>query len=218
MYQFNGKLSFSDTKMEGVNVGLKQFIYKGSVVKNSDKIYAMVAYTGNDTKLMLNSGDYHFKLSRMEGVINKCILFNIGIAFMINGIFLIENHFWLKKNFYVISQYVYPDGPIDYPENTFFLTFTNFLLFNNFIPLAMVVTQELFKILYTPLMECDAEMINKDGTRHVEVHNMMLHEELGQINYMFCDKTGTLTQNNLIFEGVSINGKVIEKNLGDIKA
>jgi len=53
-------------------------------------------------------------------------------------------------------------------------------------------------------------MINKEGTRHVEVHNMMLHEELGQINYMFCDKTGTLTQNNLVFKGLSINGKRIQ--------
>jgi magnesium-transporting ATPase (P-type) len=217
MYRFNGKLSFSDTQIEPVTVGLKQFIYKGSLVKNSDKIYAMVAYTGVDTKLVLNSGAYHFKLSRMEGIINTCILFNIGLAFMINGIMLIENHFWLKKNLDMIAQYVYPDGPVDYPENTSFLTFTNFLLLNNFIPLAMVVTQELFKILYTPMMECDAEMVNKEGTRHVEVHNMMLHEELGQINYMFCDKTGTLTQNNLIFEGVSINGKAMEKKLGDMK-
>lgn len=139
----------------------------------------MVAYTGDDTKLMLNSGDYHFKMSRMESVINKCILFNIGVAFAINFIFLIENHFWLKDNEESIRGYIYPDGPIDYSENTFFLFFSMFLLMNNFIPLAMVVTQELFKILYTPLFECDAQMINKEGTRHTEVHNMMLHEELG---------------------------------------
>ena len=37
---------------------------------------------------------------------------------------------------------------------------------------------------------------------------MTLHEELGQINYILSDKTGTLTKNELVFKKFACNGKV----------
>ena len=36
------------------------------------------------------------------------------------------------------------------------------------------------------------------------VNNMSLHEELANISYIFCDKTGTLTKNELVFEKLSL--------------
>ena len=88
---------------------MKQFIYKGAVVKNSGSITAMVAYTGKDSKIMLNSGNYHFKMSRMEKIINKCILFNLGIVFVMDFILLIENHFFNKDKYETLG-YIFPDG------------------------------------------------------------------------------------------------------------
>ena len=38
------------------------------------------------------------------------------------------------------------------------------------------------------------------------VKNFNLHEDLAQLDYMFCDKTGTLTQNELIFKAFKIIG------------
>jgi len=100
----------------------------------------MILYTGDDTKIMMNSGDYHFKMSRMESIINKCILFNIGLLLCINFIFLIQNYYWLTDNEDKISSYIYPDGDINYGQTTFYLFFSMFLIMNNFVPLALVVT------------------------------------------------------------------------------
>jgi P-type E1-E2 ATPase len=61
----------------------------------------------------------------------------------------------------------------------------------------------------------DAEMTIPDfkikDVKHCKVRNLNMIEELAQIEYLFCDKTGTLTQNELVFKQVSIfdNGKKV---------
>jgi P-type E1-E2 ATPase len=55
------------------------------------------------------------------------------------------------------------------------------------------------KLHYTRVIELDAEMYYADyvikNARGCSVQNISIHEEMGQINHIFCDKTGTLTQN-----------------------
>lgn len=79
----------------------------------------------------------------------------------------------------------------------------------------MVIEIELAKLLYTPFLEADAYMkhidvisINEDKNDYiiqgVEAHTLNLLEDLAKIEYIFADKTGTLTQNELVFKEISI--------------
>ena len=43
---------------------------------------------------------------------------------------------------------------------------------------------------------------------NTEVQSSSLNEELGQIQYIFSDKTGTLTQNIMEFKMVDVKGKM----------
>lgn len=43
---------------------------------------------------------------------------------------------------------------------------------------------------------------------NTEVQSSSLNEELGQIQYIFSDKTGTLTQNVMEFKMVDVKGKM----------
>ena len=67
---------------------------------------------------------------------------------------------------------------------------------------------EIAKLIYIPFMRADAEMNVPDydtkSIRGFEAHTMNLLEEMAQIDYVFCDKTGTLTKNELVFKKLSI--------------
>ena len=79
-----------------------------------------------------------------------------------------------------------------------------YLLNNSFIPLDLVVLIDMAKILYTVYLESDV------STYGLQVKNMSLHEDLAQVEYLFCDKTGTLTQNELRFRGLCLrDGNIV---------
>ena len=50
-----------------------------------------------------------------------------------------------------------------------------------------------------------------------QVKNFNLHEDLAQIDYMFCDKTGTLTQNELIFKAFKIVGATADLTKSELE-
>ena len=49
-----------------IDIDLKQFVPRGAHVRNSESLYLLVLYTGNDTKLILNQGSYRFKQSHVD--------------------------------------------------------------------------------------------------------------------------------------------------------
>ena len=91
---------------------------------------------------------------------------------------------------------------------------TFWLLLVRFLPLDVILLSETSKMIYSKFMEVDARMMTIDKTTgeviHCKVQSMQLPEQLAEIDHIFSDKTGTLTQNELIFRGVSIDGKVCE--------
>ena len=86
-----------------------------------------------------------------------------------------------------------------------------FLMNNSFIPIDLAVGLEMGKAMYVYFLQGDMHMTVFDADKKdlvaCSVKNFNLHEDLAQLDYIFCDKTGTLTQNELFFKAFKIVGK-----------
>lgn len=77
------------------------------------------------------------------------------------------------------------------------------------MPLDLLVAIEISKLVYTSIMENDVSMMVEDyDIRDVSgfrANHLGLHEELSLVEYIFCDKTGTLTKNEMVFRALSLH-------------
>lgn len=75
------------------------------------------------------------------------------------------------------------------------------LIMIRYIPFDVIMQTETGKIIYSKIMEWDLEMTHFDSEQDqyisCNVQSMQLPEALGEVDHIFCDKTGTLTLNDL---------------------
>lgn len=83
---------------------------------------------------------------------------------------------------------------------------TFIILYNNLIPISLIVTMEVVKFQQAQLINSDLDMYYEKTDTPALCRTSSLVEELGQIEYVFSDKTGTLTRNEMEFRCCSIAG------------
>ena len=122
------------------------------------------------------------------------------------------------KNNSAQHTYIFPDfeQPVKNEEYTIKSLMSFFLLFNSIIPLDLAIAYTIIKAWYTVFMIDDHNMIDierscdENNVVGCEIKNLTTIEDLSMVNNIFCDKTGTLTKNQLIFRGMGINEKSFE--------
>ena len=97
-----------------------------------------------------------------------------------------------------------------------FITFMFYLNLNYIIPLALYITIEMARFAGSKFFEWDLEMYDEERNIPACANTSDLNENLGQVEYLFSDKTGTLTENEMVFKIFGIDGKIYEENNGNI--
>ena len=181
-----------------------QLLLRGATLRNTHWIHGVVVFTGHETKLMRNATATPIKRTDVERMLNKQILMLVAILLILSAISTIGDLI-VRSTAGTKLTYLYY-GNFN-PASQFFLDiFTYWVLYSNLVPISLFVTIELVKYYQAFLINTDLDIYYPDTDTAAICRTSSLVEELGQIEYIFSDKTGTLTCNIMEFRQCSIAG------------
>jgi phospholipid-translocating P-type ATPase (flippase) len=232
LYDFLGRFRKNEGSDESWPLGPDQLLLRGSVLRNTRWVLALAVYTGKDTKLVLNSFRPALKRSTLETRMNYGVLIIFAIQMIIcsitSGVLWADTYFVTDKNPYNRAYYpqlddlfspalpvkvtILPSWVPDPPPQflPFFMALlgflTSFAQYDVLIPISLYVTLEIIKVLQSIFITSDLDMWDEKSQTCATVKTTNLNEELGVIDMIFCDKTGTLTENIMELKCISIEG------------
>ncbi|KAH0946694.1 hypothetical protein HN011_008747 [Eciton burchellii] len=221
--KFDGTLTWKGHKYPLDN---DKIILRGCVLRNTQWCYGMVIFAGKDTKLMQNSGKTKFKRTSIDRLLNLLI---IGIVFFLLSLCLFcmvgcgiwESLVGRYFQVYLPWDSLVPSEPITGATVIALLVFFSYsIVLNTVVPISLYVSVEVIRFVQSFLINWDEEMYYAPTKTHAKARTTTLNEELGQIEYIFSDKTGTLTQNIMTFNKCSVAGKcygdIIDEVTGEV--
>uniref|UniRef100_A0A4W6BZA9 ATPase phospholipid transporting 11B (putative) n=1 Tax=Lates calcarifer TaxID=8187 RepID=A0A4W6BZA9_LATCA len=174
-------------------------------------VAGVAVYTGMESKMALNYKCKSQKRSAVEKSMNTFLIIYLGILLFEAVLSTILKYAWQAEDKWDEPFY---NQKTEQERNSspvsllcFISDFLAFLVLYNFIiPISLYVTVEMQKFLGSFFIGWDLDLYHEESDQKAQVNTSDLNEELGQVEYVFTDKTGTLTENEMQFRECSING------------
>uniref|UniRef100_A0A3Q1EXH9 Phospholipid-transporting ATPase n=1 Tax=Acanthochromis polyacanthus TaxID=80966 RepID=A0A3Q1EXH9_9TELE len=203
--KFTGTLYWRDNKYPLDN---EKMLLRGCVLRNTEWCFGIVIFAGLQTKLMQNCGRTKFKRTSIDKLMNTLVLWIFAFLICMGVILAIGNTIWenwIGRNFEVFLPW---DEFQSSAVFSGFLTFWSYIIIlNTVVPISLYVSVEVLRLGHSFFINWDRKMYYSQMDTAAEARTTTLNEELGQVEFIFSDKTGTLTQNIMVFSKCSINGR-----------
>uniref|UniRef100_A0A8D2ZU09 Phospholipid-transporting ATPase n=1 Tax=Scophthalmus maximus TaxID=52904 RepID=A0A8D2ZU09_SCOMX len=205
LYKFVGRINvYMDNEPVARPLGSENLLLRGATLKNTEHIYGMVLA---------------FNCILLSSLVDKSCQMSMNAYLVVYLCILISKALINTLLKYVWQAEANRDEPwynqrteSEKQRHIVIRAFTDFLafmvLFNYIIPVSMYVTVEMQKFLGSYFIMWDDEMFDEELGERAVVNTSDLNEELGQVEYVFTDKTGTLTENNMEFIECCVDGHV----------
>ncbi|XP_063145263.1 phospholipid-transporting ATPase IK [Candoia aspera] len=205
LHTFVGTLEWHGEKY---SLDSEKILLRGCRIRNTEVCYGLVIYAGFNTKIMKNCGKIKLKKTKLSRLMDRLVLMITVSLLLISFSLAIGSGIWatkfLQEHSYLFVFYSHTSA-VSYA----FFAFWGFLiLLSLVIPMSMLITLEFIYLVNSCFINWDMEMYYAVKDTPAKARSTSLNDQLGQIEYIFSDKTGTLTQNIMTFKKCCINGTI----------
>ena len=186
----------------------EQLLLRGATLRNTPWVHGVVVFTGHETKLMRNATATPIKRTKVEKQLNMLVLVLVGMLLVLSVISTVGDLIMRKVEGDSLKYLLLdPMGDFSSVARIFVKDMvTYWVLFSSLVPISLFVTIELVKYWHGILINDDLDIYYDVTDTPANCRTSSLVEELGMVEYVFSDKTGTLTCNMMEFKQSSIGG------------
>ncbi|XP_054031430.1 phospholipid-transporting ATPase IK [Dryobates pubescens] len=205
MHSFTGTLEW---RGESFSLDSERILLRGCRLRNTDLCYGLVLYAGFDSKIMRNCGKIQRKKTKLDRLMDRLVIIIFLVLLLTSLCLAVASGLWAKtfqeNHSYLSALYQHTT-----PAQQAFFSFWGFtILLSIIIPMSMYITFEFVYLVNSFFINWDLEMYYPAKDIPAKARSTSLNDQLGQIEYIFSDKTGTLTQNVMTFKKCCINGTI----------